>query len=107
MLNCPPRRPSKGIYPRWVLTDITKGLTVFSNIVYVKLNLPREKQRALLSGESKLIENHGRGPDEADKCKKEGHVPEHSLVCLPVLFFGVNLGRCGAAKTNHDYFRMF
>ena len=94
-------RPSKGIYPKWVLTDITIGLTVLSNIVYIELKICREKQRVLLSGESKLLKNHGGGSDQADDNSEEDDVPDHGLVRLPVLLLGVNLGWCGAAETNH------
>ena len=56
----------------------------------------------LLSGDSKVLEDPGGDFDKADHKKKEGDVSEDSLPRLPVLLLRVNIGGCGAAKTNHD-----
>ena len=57
----------------------------------------------LLSGDSKVLEDPGGDSDKADNKTKEGEVSKDSLPRLPVLFLGVNIGGCGAAKTNHDF----
>ena len=56
----------------------------------------------LLSGDSKVLEDPGGDSDKADNKTKEGEVSKDSLPRLPVLFLRVNIGWCGAPKTNHD-----
>ena len=90
------------MYPRWVLTEVTRGVTDFKNIVILSLSLIYEGESKLFIRNSELLQNQGRSFDETDNDPEHKTTSNNRLIGFSLLIIRVNLGRSGATESDHS-----